>query len=1416
MKGLNWRLALGVAIAGGYLSGCAQDVPDIDRTGPNKVEKEHFLNDDEWYFRQTVIDTDTIASTGNFESWESNLRRVRWSITEDALIAWSTQDAADGINDGQLEEEGRRVGIVAMFPIKQHFDVERGYSSATGEQSNVIVEAGSDRHWYERKFMRVDWSTNLARSMYWPAGVVGETMLGTMSASSRTVPQQDGYVDPDRTRYLDLDKDRPGIEYLDTVTEYYYQPDILQCYFEYGWDTIFNCEAGTIRMRNSFLKRPQNETYAPMEYLDSAYIDDEDGNKLYTSRVLDFESNNVFLTECDQEAALYMRDRLGYEVDDSCRPATFDFHQRFGYFRTDTVSWDPQYKAAYEEQRLYYANRWNIWQTMLNEDGSIMPMEDRVPKPIIYYTNPEYPADMWPHAQEVAKQWDVAFTNSVMVAQGKTEQQVRDQLMATYGSDKMYEIRWNSCSAEGLTNWFATNGADDADRMDIMELKNKFQTKWGGADLGEAVWNSTHDRRTEFCAKLEYATETRENGGFAWERIGDLRYSFFNWVDEAVPWLGYGPSAADPVTGQIISGNANFAGQHLRTYGPIAADYVQYMNGELEEADLIHGDHIRDYLRDSRDKVHEQRQSLSTDGKREMARRSGRNPADVSPTNFEKRPELTELPLPVMQVGREAIMRDAQRVAEANVKAMASDSRVAEFYDNPELRRIRMADPNYQIMVEARANALFGPDHDEEDMHQAFIDVSTPGLTISRRDKRDRLLGEASIMLADNMERSMESLLTYGGVNEFLRGKSRQEIADYFVGRLFVGTQLHEVGHTVGLRHNFSASMDAMNYHDEYWNIQRAIADGKIEPEDRWSIQGEMAREISGDPNIDYLSEAEFRLASVMDYTGDFTGRFGGLGKYDQAAINFAYAEAIEQFKPDSQLQEEFGGQAQVPNGYDTDLWLSDYTEIPRILAGAVGEGPAQDPAVQNRGINVVTDGRQWVPIKQAINDFRVGVQQNLTNWKNGEFLSGAAKPWQDRTVPYEFCSDEYRGVRLGCDVYDWGSNQREIVNHYFDTYRIMQPRRRYNGGRNYKGYENLSSYYGWVARTLGAADQPFRYYSYYQWWDLGAYTDDLREASIDAINFYAEVLATPNPGRYCRYGDTTGISPYWWFELDDVYVPADWDRERGECTNFIDIGKGVGQFYGYEFTDEYDYRIERVGSFVDKSVATQALFQLNSNYVDSNFFTDFRATNVTYWTLFQDELLAFLRGVIIGDYKGFAGVYNPQSAKYEHPKVVDPKAFGKGIDGDQVGMARVYTPISFGHELDMLIGGMLYNHTWLDRHTNFGQYIKLAVTNDELQPFPDATEIHTFTHPETLQVYSAAQTPNGDSIAVELVGWANELSARLVEAENTLAAAEPNTGAYEDALELVTDRSQQLEEVVAKMDQVRWVYDALGANGLR
>ena len=64
------------------LASCAADVGDIDRSQPGKLKKSLF--EDDWYYRQTVVDVPyTVGVT--FIGEQSYIDRVRWEISEDFL-----------------------------------------------------------------------------------------------------------------------------------------------------------------------------------------------------------------------------------------------------------------------------------------------------------------------------------------------------------------------------------------------------------------------------------------------------------------------------------------------------------------------------------------------------------------------------------------------------------------------------------------------------------------------------------------------------------------------------------------------------------------------------------------------------------------------------------------------------------------------------------------------------------------------------------------------------------------------------------------------------------------------------------------------------------------------------------------------------------------------------------------------------------------------------------------------------------------------------------------------------------------------------------------------------------------------------------------------------------------------------------
>lgn len=174
-----WTKALfvgAIGLAAGSSAGCAEERAPINRVQPNALAKSFFVgadlagskDDPEFYFQTTLVDVGYgAAQDGLFTStYAQPLSRIKWQVTEDLLIARVTYERIDD-SDGKGAGAASNDGIVAaVYPISSHFDIRRDYNSATGEESNVVVENSSDRPWNQREYFRVDWSKNMATDAY--------------------------------------------------------------------------------------------------------------------------------------------------------------------------------------------------------------------------------------------------------------------------------------------------------------------------------------------------------------------------------------------------------------------------------------------------------------------------------------------------------------------------------------------------------------------------------------------------------------------------------------------------------------------------------------------------------------------------------------------------------------------------------------------------------------------------------------------------------------------------------------------------------------------------------------------------------------------------------------------------------------------------------------------------------------------------------------------------------------------------------------------------------------------------------------------------------------------------------------------------------------------------------------------------
>jgi hypothetical protein len=173
LRSLVVVLALGGALSAGF-TGCGNPQAPVSQLGANIIDKSIF--EGSWYMAQTIIDFDyegaglgfvgEVGSDGTSGGYA--VPRIRWVIDEQTLYAFrdyqTVGDAVDPFED-ERQSDPRFIGQpVAAYRIASHFDIRRSFNTVTGEELNVLTENTTDRRWWERQYMRVDFSRNLLAS----------------------------------------------------------------------------------------------------------------------------------------------------------------------------------------------------------------------------------------------------------------------------------------------------------------------------------------------------------------------------------------------------------------------------------------------------------------------------------------------------------------------------------------------------------------------------------------------------------------------------------------------------------------------------------------------------------------------------------------------------------------------------------------------------------------------------------------------------------------------------------------------------------------------------------------------------------------------------------------------------------------------------------------------------------------------------------------------------------------------------------------------------------------------------------------------------------------------------------------------------------------------------------------------------
>lgn len=1316
-------------------SGCTHRNPDLDRVVDPYWKKSDFVGDNAtWYYRTTVIDT--APGGGHFTGTIADgdwllLERLRWEVTEKALIGYRDYASAPGTeNDLWAGSNDVYDGSpVAVFAITSHFDVRRNYDSMTGEESNVIVE-NTERPWYDREYFRVDWSANLVPTYRF------HITLEQLMDSYYVLDNDPG--DPKRMRF---ERNEDGVlEYFEVTTRSDVLPDLYSFYGLNGPGYMYDNASVVVDLRHSFVRASEKDLvdFESVPMPPSVVLTDEDGNEV---RGADGIAERVSIWD------------------------------RFGIYSTGGRNfWDPN-RGITDSGRQFHATIFDIWEKTY-DNGQLIPVERRTPKPIVYYTNVTHPKQLLRASIErVGGEWNRAFKEAVFHAQTVGVPESERPYGAVDDVPDMFVVRENSCNPanvksvlDGVPSYIRTRVTLDAQKPELgqngeMLFDGTIESvlaryEQANAEDNDAPFTVRQAMETQaledlerICSALEFHTDrniTRDESitPFKYQRFGDVRYNMMNLImsDHNNAWLGYGPMLGDPVTGRTVQATANIAVSHLDTAVERYTEMVDVMNGLVSPGDLVSGLDVQAYMTD---KLAYGQQLTSFTPSEELRARMSSRLAGLGPSH-EALHEISP-----------TYVRDRlSRIAGTPYESLLVTPEDAILFG--------VADPASVMMGDVSVD-----EHLLEELSPAR------GLLDKKWQARESFIQELGKRAMDTVE-----FVDRFGWSVALRLKDepdRRKRFEKIREELYVAVQLHEVGHNVGLYHNFEASTDALNYGERFWRLQSypedpvdALSDNRIPDEERALIDACITEQQNLNARLqaqgytsqvrfttqECLGQQESMYSSIMDYHGTWNGDFGGLGPYDKAAIKFAYGKVLEVF-PEDKL---------AVDASSTDLkrwtYYNDWRRIPDSFVTSV----------------------------EAVND-RDHVKYE---WN----AASTTVPPPENAVPYRFCPGGTFGNTPWCQTGDFGpdmkSNAALNLTRYYQYYFFTH----FNRGRLWDYYTGV----GMDRALLGDEAVLYDFTKKMQWYVFLSLTDpdfrgsyaeeDFLSTTIMGLNHFSAVIGQPASGQMIsvpnyqvesllelgpdddRLAPSNIMTNWSWQGQCEAIALAEIDSagnpiaaQPGYQLSFVKLGDGRPFFLG--LTEDYEeYYIRHVGSYWAK---WDALFYLGYNaawFPRTTYDVDPRVFDISWYRLFPDIVGGVFKSLVTAHDHELGPVVDAQGRLHTR-NLIDP-ATGRRAVYDPSEYKSVLPSIAYNHQYL----GMLYAHALMssrfDGETDFLKSFKVAIEGasddfgafdyvlDNLPPGADPADyVAEFTHPVSGRRARAINTGE-NPVAYKVVQRAN------------------------------------------------------------
>jgi hypothetical protein len=1268
-------------------AGCAEQRAPIDRVQAMALSKHFFVGDSlsdpsddpQFYMGARIIDVPYgVNDAPALVQAIGSISRVRFEIQEKLLIARLTYDRIQNTSGGNTwgAKATTNGQVVAEFNIESHFDIIRDYNPQTGEQLNVVVENTTDRPWYEREFFRVDWSKNLVTDAY-DFDLFSQAQLFGVQFDPLSYYIQDP-SDPNAPVFSDADG------YLDVTQKVFTTPQSIDTPFGSfpscfimgaelpgGTYPAVTCNPAELTVRLAF-KKVVDDDYEPEDFTGVKmaafgwFSDDRFGyDKNYgildqnwhrfASRYNIWQKSHIAGSQC---AVDFWRDASGnvqnYKVDAAGK---YVFDGETGLPIPDPAGQPFTLSAVGRDvHRDANGNKTEDECEFRNAAGDLLhpgsrcdeftnkcdlPLYERATKTIPFYYGPGAAPDLFPSTAHALNSWNLAVKRAAQLGTQVEANRVGHQLPAP----------------------FLTSEADLA--LDQQGSKTV-------QDVFVLCHNPVASVDDPACGPTGLAP-----------RRGDMRYNMVDIIPTPQyksPW-GIMTDFDDPLTGEKVQGSINEWGDVLDVASQSTEDLLRWVNGEISNQDIASGQYLQAWV--SADKLGTASHKpavLTTDEikkriasiDRSNARLNGLVPGvPLAAATTASAQNLATALGPSLDSAFEGARQSLMGTTWETQLVTPDDLQMAGFNPNTPLAGGSSAGSGPAAM----ASPLQGLNPRLRKWSRALIDralVSKGMCMLGDAPEPDSLVGLA---------RQAAALFPLPATNDpnypaklYTRN---QELHQWLREQFHLGVIAHEMGHSMGLRHNFAGSYDALNYHTEYWQLRTRNG-----AEHYCGYPGQLdamtphtnGADCVGPRWVDPVTEQEtndliwkWGSSTVMDYPGDQTQDTNDIGPYDKAAMRFGYADVVDvekNFKAVSTGGGGLGGSgADLVNGIQLlDGWGGifgyPYGTTGQSLSGGMGGnhystyadkyGVLGDCSTKRPGYN----GDPNSPLANVCSGPNLDYQaerdmKNVPKANTSDAANFAVDPQMRVRHPYMFAGDEFVDIgNVPVFRFDAGADSYEqfqyLVSTYENRYIFNNFRRDRVTFNSYDTVVRIEDRY-WdkiksMTKTLALGVEQLTTQAPPGTPPGQNPLDPTLQAGMlmplalgasDGLAMFARAMTRPEPGVYDTSPAGPGGPPITWGAVG-TQLNASTKLQFG-----VALGSGEGRYVhnDYDYSQGYwwsDYQTQS-GSAYEKDSVPFYLVEAYNDFISNSKddYIDGRYKNLSYLSVYPEQVRRLLANVM-------------------------------------------------------------------------------------------------------------------------------------------------------------------------------------------